>query len=138
MHSSRCKRKISIENIAKSSVIWIKGYSYEKVFNHQLNYQEIANRRTGLKLVASHRINYYIDADSDIKIFLKNNPALISKIKCKIIHHERIYLAFNKTPFAIHLKNTWDNTIPKLIQSGFLEKIYKDYGLKPLPLVFKK
>jgi len=130
--------KINIEDIARFSVIWIKGYSYEKIFSHQLNYQEIANRKTGLKLVANHRINYYIDADSDLKIFFKNNPGLASKIKCKIIHHEKIYLAFNKTPYAIHLKNIWDNTIPKLIQSGFLKKIYKDHGLKSIPQIFKK
>jgi polar amino acid transport system substrate-binding protein len=132
------KETISIENIVKFSVIWIKGYSYEKIFDHQFNYQEITNRQTGFKLIANHRINYYIDADSDIKSYLENNPTLASKIKCKIIHHESIYLAFNKAPYAMHLKTIWDNTIPTLIQSGFLEKTYKEYSLKSLPQIFKK
>jgi len=131
------KEKISIDNIAKSTVGWIKGYSIEKIFNRQLNFQEIINRKTGFTLVANARINYYIDAHSDIKHYFERNPILASKLKCETIHHENIYLAFNTTPYAIQLKDLWDATIPKLIQSGFMEKIYRQHGIKPLPEILK-
>jgi len=127
------KEKINIENIAKSTVGWIKGYSFEKIFDRQLNYQEITNRKTGITLIENARIEYYIDAYSDIKHYFESAPLIASKIRCETIHHENIYLAFNTTPYAIQLKNIWDKTIPKLIQSGYMEKIYREHGLKPLP-----
>lgn len=127
------KNKFSINILPNYSVAWIKGYGFEKILNIKLNYLEIENRKIGLTLVANQRIDFYIDAESDIKIYLNNEPKLAAKLICKLIHKEKIFLTFNKTLFGDKLKNIWDTTIPKLIKSGYIEQKFKEYDLKPMP-----
>ena len=86
--SIESKENISKASILKETVIWIKDYGYQTIFGHKIQYKEIPDRETGLKMVASGRAMYFIDAYSDIKIFLRNHPSLEKKIRCKVIHKE--------------------------------------------------
>jgi polar amino acid transport system substrate-binding protein len=125
--------EISEQALAGASVAWIKDYAFNEVLNVTLDFQELPDRATGLKMVANRRIDYYLDADSDIRIFLQDKPELAAQLKCQVIHKEKIYLAFADSPFARELMELWDSTMPSLIQSGYLKMKYEQYALKPFP-----
>lgn len=124
---------IDKKHLLNQEVAWIKDYSFERVLDLPLDYQEVPDRETGLKMVANGRVDLYLDAKSDIDIFFREQPQFKTMLKCKVVHREKIYLAFSEDSIGQSLRSKWDETIPVLIRNGYLKEVFKRYSLKPFP-----
>ncbi|MEO2279410.1 substrate-binding periplasmic protein [Pseudoalteromonas pernae] len=118
----------SVEELKAGVSAWVVDYGYNEIFDIRMFY-EVEDRTKGLKMLAKGRVDFFIDALSEITSELDKDLELNAKISCQVIHEESIYLAFHNNARGVSLKQKWDLRFSQLIANGELEKLFAKYNV---------
>ena len=121
----------SIDSLKDGVATWVVDYGYEAIFDVK-DYYEVEERAKGLQMVAKGRVDFYIDAFSEITRQLDNDAALKAQLTCNIIHEEPLYLAFHNNPRGRTLQNKWEQRFKQLREDNRLQVLFTKYGV-PYP-----
>ncbi|MFY8274967.1 substrate-binding periplasmic protein [Pseudoalteromonas sp. SSDWG2] len=105
---------------------WVKDYGYEAIFDIKQFY-EVPDRAKGLQMLSKGRVDYFIDALTEINLEFDAHPSLIAEVDCKVIHEEGLYIAFHDDERGQRLKKRWDTQFQHLLDSGEIKQMFVKY-----------
>ncbi|BFM15671.1 ABC transporter substrate-binding protein [Maricurvus nonylphenolicus] len=118
-----------LDNPGAIKLAWIRGYDYHlyaPIRSHTL----VNDDWTGIKLLASSRIDAYISAEEDIQSSAAElNINLNEQFRSEAIAYAKLYPVFNQSERGHQLLNIYDERMEELIRSGKINELYQRYNL---------
>ena len=112
---------------------WIRGYGYDQYLTSKVDFYEVDNHETGLKMLEAGRFNFFITAENEIDDALahakkhgylnENDYEIVSPVMSLGLH-----LVFSDTEKGRELAKIYDERMKHLILSGELEPYYKKWA----------
>lgn len=115
------------KSLANRKVAWILGYDYHNSLNVDVNLQEVRKAHSGLSMLKAGRIDFYIDAASDVAPLLNETKDHYQQETLLI---NNLYMAFANTLKGKLLAKIYDEEFIKHYQSGKIQQIYKDHNVR--------
>ncbi len=116
------------DSIKGKKVAWIRGYSFGDYINVPMNASEIGDRRQGIRMLQAKRIDFLIDAPSDIEDTIKKMKLNRSDFEMKDVEMLHMYTCFVKSAKGEELAKIWDEEFPKRVKSGEVKELFKKYN----------
>lgn len=111
-------------------VAWIVDYGYDKYLGVPVKLTEISDRASGIKMLQSGRIDYYIETKSTIVPALEEMGISDKDFTLVTLKWIKLYVCFAKSDKGSKLQAIWDKRIPELIKSGELAKLFSKWGFE--------
>jgi len=111
-------------------VAWIVDYGYDQYLSVPVKLTETSDRESGIKMLQSGRIDYYIETKSTIVPALAEMGISEKDFALETIKWIQLYVCFVKNDKGAKLQAIWDKRVPELIRSGELEKLFKKWGFE--------
>jgi hypothetical protein len=121
------------ETLGNYRLAWVRGYKYQAYLPNVQRYNEVARRTGILSMLTHNRIDYYIDAVTEIDDIASRakDPAQFRRTH---IADLPLYLCFADTPGARQLMALFDQRMALLVKSGQLKPIFAKWK-QPYPFV---
>ena len=127
--SARSGPDISL--LGQYQLAWLRNYQYQRYLPGIKHYTEV-QRRTGiLSMLDLGRVDYYIDALSEIQALLGESPQQ-SAYKVTHIIELPLYIGFTDSPKGHRLRALFDQRMDELVPSGQLREIFAKWH-QPYP-----
>lgn len=119
------------ETLGNYRLAWVRGYDYQSYLPNVRRYNEVIRRTGILSMLTHNRVDYYIDALTEVDYILKwaNDPAQFRRTH---IAELPLYLCFADTPEARTLMALFDERMALLVKSGRLKPIFERWK-QPYP-----
>ncbi len=121
-----------VETIMGKKVSWVEGYFYheylpESVVN-SISIRRVDERKIGFRLLNLSQIDFYVDAQGDVKdFFIANSEYHIEDFQLKKILELKLYVVFIDSPKGKALADLFDEEFTKLLITGQIKKLYDSY-----------
>ncbi|MBF0203667.1 MAG: transporter substrate-binding domain-containing protein [Desulfamplus sp.] len=119
-----------LNSIKNSTVAWIKGYSYDDYFSEDikksLHIREFNERDAIFKFFLTGKLDFYIDAQSDITDFFKKNAVIYQEkdfIRQTLLEL-KLFIVFTNDDKGRELASIFDRRMIELLKNGQLRKLY--------------
>lgn len=121
----------TLENIGKYRLAWVRGYDYQNYLPHVGNFREIQRREGILPMLEHDRVDFYIDALTEVDYVLEQSgePARFRRTH---IAELPLYLAFTHSEHGKALRDLFDRRMEQLVRSGELRPIFERWK-QPYP-----
>jgi len=121
------------ENLGQFKLSWVRGYDYQDYLPNVGEYREVQRREGILKMLERKRVDFYIDAQTEVDYVLNQAPeSERNQFRSTHIAELPLYLAFGKTEKGRALKELFDQRMDKLVASGELREIFSHWS-QPYP-----
>lgn len=107
---------------------WIRGYDYDSYLKVPVEANELKNRAGGIKMVASDRLDAFLDAKTEIELEIKNSNIDTSNLDIAELLKLKLFMAFSNTEKGKELAKIWDARLQELHESGELKAFYDKNG----------
>lgn len=119
-----------MRTLKNKKVAWIRGYNYQYFLNVPVQMEELSSYDQIFPLLERGRIDFYIDALSDISHTIEKYNIDVTQYEVGDIVAHNLYIGFSDTPTSEYLIALFDQRINELDKSGQLDKIYKKWGFE--------
>ncbi|MBF0573699.1 MAG: transporter substrate-binding domain-containing protein [Desulfamplus sp.] len=122
-----------IISIKKSTVAWIRGYSYDTYLSQDiaksLNIRLFNNREEIFKFFETGKLDFYIDAEADITDFFKKyaNQYLEQDFIRQTFLELKLFVVFTFDERGRKLAAIFDRRMEELLKKGEIKKLYNKY-----------
>ena len=123
---------IGVETIRGKKVSWIDGYFYheylpESIVN-SISIRRVDDRETGFRLLNLSQIDFYIDAQGDVKdFFIAKSGYHLEDFLMENVLELKLYVVFIDSPKGKALANLFDKEFTKLLTTGQIKSLYNSY-----------
>jgi polar amino acid transport system substrate-binding protein len=117
-------------SLKDKKVAWIIDYAYDKYLNVPIKLTEVSDTASGIKMLQSGRVDYYIETKSTIGPALKTLGIAEKDFHLDTVKWVKLYLAFSKNEKGQALQALWDKRMPVLFKSGQLKKAFDKWGFQ--------
>jgi len=117
-------------DLRDKKVAWIVDYGYEEYLEVPVKFTEVSNSESGIKMLQSGRIDYYIETKSDIGAALKGMGIPEKDFVLRTIKWIPLYTCFAKNDKGAQLQAIWDKRFPELYKSGELKTLFAKWGFE--------
>jgi polar amino acid transport system substrate-binding protein len=117
-------------DLKDKKVAWIVDYGYDKYLDIPVKLTETSDRESGIKMLQSGRVDYYIETKSTIEPALKDMGVSSKDFSLVTIKWIHLYVAFAKNAKGAQLQAIWDKRMPELLKSGELKKVFAKWGFE--------
>lgn len=115
-------------SLRDKKVAWIVDYGYDKYLTVPVQMIEVSDRASGIKMLQSGRVDYYIETKSTIVPALESLGISDKDYSLVTVKWIKLYVCFAKTDRGARLQAIWDKRMPELIRSGALKKDFQTWG----------
>lgn len=115
-------------SLKDKKVAWIVDYGYDKYLGVPVKLTEVSDRASGIKMLQSGRVDYYIETKSTIVPALADMGISDKDFSLVTVKWIKLYVCFAKNDRGARLQAIWDRKMPELIRSGALEKYFTKWG----------
>ncbi|MCV9921227.1 transporter substrate-binding domain-containing protein [Pseudomonas sp. BT-42-2] len=119
------------ENIGQYRLAWVRGYDYGSYLPNVREFREIQRREGILPMLEHERVDFYIDALTEVDYVL-GQAAQPERFRRTHIAELPLYLAFAKNGQGKFLRDLFDRRMEQLVRSGELKAIYEKWQ-QPYP-----
>lgn len=122
----------SLANLGSLRLAWVRGYDYQNYLpGIRGNFREIQRREGILPMLEYDRVDFYIDALTEVDSVLEqaSEPARFRRTH---IAELPLYLAFTHSEHGKALRDLFDARMEKLVRSGELKPIFEHWK-QPYP-----
>ncbi|MEX5590345.1 substrate-binding periplasmic protein [Pseudomonas urmiensis] len=119
------------ENIGQYRLAWVRGYDYGSYLPNVHKFREIQRREGILPMLEHERVDFYIDALTEVDYVL-GQAAQPERFRRTHIAELPLYLAFAKNGQGKFLRDLFDRRMEQLVRSGELKAIYEKWQ-QPYP-----
>ena len=126
------------ESLRGAKVAWIIDYGYDKYLGVPVKLTETSDRESGIKMLQSGRVDYYIETKSTIMPALEEMGISEKDFSLQTLKWIKLYVCFAKNDKGAALRTIWDRRMPELIRSGALEKLFAEWGFEESYAKLKK
>ena len=122
-----------IQTLVGKKVVWLNGYDYHTVSELeglQYEWDEVRSRENAWKMLGIDRIDFYMDALVDMEGSIEEGQIDMTPYQIETILTTNIYVGFGKSERAERLIEMYDRQIPKLLESGELQKIFEKWEME--------
>jgi polar amino acid transport system substrate-binding protein len=130
MPASKASAFAGEASLKGKKVAWIVDYGYEQYLDVQVNLTEVSDIQSGIKMLQSGRVDYYIDTKSTIEPSLEEMGISGGDFALKTLKWIRLYVCFVKNAKGAQLQAIWDKRMPVLMKSGQLKKAFEKWGFE--------
>jgi polar amino acid transport system substrate-binding protein len=117
-------------DLKDKKVAWIVDYGYDEQLDVPVKLTEVSNSESGIKMLQSGRIDYYIETKSDISAALEALGIPEKDFVFRTIKWIPLYACFAKNEKGAQLQAIWDRRLPELFKSGELKKLFFKWGFE--------
>lgn len=120
-------------SLAGKKVGWIRGYDFNDYLSVPVLKREVNKRKQGYSMLNKNRIDFYMDALTDLDIARKQGLIDDKKHQVEIVNRLNMYLVFSKNPRGKKLKDIFDQIFPTLVKSGELRRLFNKWQILTYP-----
>lgn len=113
---------------------WMRGYAFERYLDHLQQRNELQRRSSALPMLASRRIDYFIDARPELEEMLQGKGVDASVYRITDIASIPLYLGFADNERGRALAQLFDERMQVLYRSGELERLFARWQWPYAPL----
>ncbi|WP_433885449.1 substrate-binding periplasmic protein [Pseudomonas vranovensis] len=119
------------QTLGQYRLAWVRGYDYKSYLPNVGHFREIQRREGILPMLEHDRVDYYIDALTEVDYVLGQapDPKLFRRSHLAELP---LYLAFGRTAEGKALRALFDQRMDKLVASGELRAIFEHWK-QPYP-----
>ncbi|MCE5978666.1 substrate-binding periplasmic protein [Pseudomonas sp. JR33AA] len=121
----------TLETIGKYRLAWVRGYDYGNYLPNVHEFREIQRREGILPMLEHDRVDYYIDALTEVDYVL-GQAAQPERFRRTHVAELPLYLAFARNDQAKALCVLFDKRMKELVRSGELKPIFEHWK-QPYP-----
>lgn len=117
------------ELLKTKKIGWVRGYGFETLLSHQINFFEFNSAAIGYKVLSAGRIDIFLDYMDHWE-----ETCEASGVDCKQLEIaktdviESVYPVFQKNNKGRRLAQKWDDSLKVLYEKGFLNAKFLEYG----------
>ena len=112
----------------KGRLGWIRSYEYDQYLKEPHEFVEIDTRKSALKMLQIGRIDFFLDARTDILAELAKGEVNREEFQIEILFKLDLYLAFADTERGRKLRTMFDERMAELVPSGKLKPLFEKWG----------
>ncbi|MBJ9977445.1 transporter substrate-binding domain-containing protein [Pseudomonas sp. S75] len=120
-----------LADIGRSRLAWVRGYDFHRYLPGVDNYREIQRREGILPMLEHDRVDYYIDAQTEVDYVLEQ-ASQPSRFRRSHLVELPLYLAFTDSARGTQLRDLFDRRMEQLVRSGELKPIFQRWK-QPYP-----
>ncbi|HGM5578540.1 TPA: substrate-binding periplasmic protein [Pseudomonas putida] len=121
----------TLNSIGEYRLAWVRGYDYQNYLPEVKNFREIQRREGILPMLEHDRVDFYIDAETEVDYVL-NQSSQPGSFRRTHIAELPLYLAFTHNDQGKALRDLFDQRMEKLVRSGELKAIFEHWK-QPYP-----
>lgn len=121
----------TLDNIGQFRLAWVRGYDYGSYLPNAKNFREIQRREGILPMLEHDRVDFYIDAETEVNYVLGQAPDP-KQFKLTHVAELPLYLAFADSEQGKALRDLFDRRMEVLVRSGELKPIFERWK-QPYP-----
>ncbi|MDF0731348.1 transporter substrate-binding domain-containing protein [Pseudomonas entomophila] len=121
----------TLETVGKYRLAWVRGYDYQNYLPRVGNYREIQRREGILPMLEHDRVDFYIDALTEVDYVLEQSSEP-GRFRRTHIAELPLYLAFTRSDQGKLLRDLFDKRMEQLVRSGELRPIFERWK-QPYP-----
>ncbi|MDO7904064.1 substrate-binding periplasmic protein [Pseudomonas sp. K1(2024)] len=120
-----------VATIGRARLAWVRGYDFQKYLPDVNNFREIQRREGILPMLEHDRVDYYIDAQTEVDYVLEHADQP-SRFRRSHLTELPLYLAFTDSERGRALRELFDQRMETLVRSGELKPIFQRWK-QPYP-----
>ncbi len=109
---------------------WIVDYAYDKYLSVPVKLTEVSDRESGIKMLQTGRVDYYVETKSTIIPALKDMGISEKDFHLDTVKWIKLYVCFVQNDKGKALRAIWDRRMPELLASGALKKAFEKWGFE--------
>ena len=117
-------------SLRNSKVSWVRGIDYAEYLYPEFHLHEINHRASALKMLHLGRLDFFLGLRSEIDKSMDDEDR--QKLRLNDIFQLRSFITFTETPLGSALKKQFDDEFTRLLASGRLREIFRQWG-RPYP-----
>jgi polar amino acid transport system substrate-binding protein len=121
----------TLDTIGKYRLAWVRGYDYGSYLPNVREFREIQRREGILPMLEHDRVDYYIDALTEVDYVL-GQASHPERFRRTHVAELPLYLAFARNDQAKALCDLFDKRMKELVRSGELKPIFEHWK-QPYP-----
>ncbi|AFK70046.1 ABC transporter substrate-binding protein [Pseudomonas putida SJTE-1] len=121
----------TLDTIGKYRLAWVRGYDYGSYLPNVREFREIQRREGILPMLEHDRVDYYIDALTEVDYVL-GQASQPERFRRTHVAELPLYLAFARNDQAKALCDLFDKRMKELVRSGELKPIFEHWK-QPYP-----
>lgn len=121
----------TLETLGKYRLAWVRGYDYGSYLPNVREFREIQRREGILPMLEHDRVDYYIDALTEVDYVL-GQASQPERFRRTHVAELPLYLAFARNDQAKALCDLFDKRMKELVRSGELKPIFEHWK-QPYP-----
>ena len=121
----------TLDTLGKYKLAWVRGYSFGKYLPKVGEFREIQRREGILPMLEHKRVDFYIDALTEVDYVLDQAPDP-GRFRRTHVAELPLYLAFTRSEQGKALSEVYDRRMEQLVRSGELKAIYEKWQ-QPYP-----
>ncbi|KAB5618587.1 amino acid ABC transporter substrate-binding protein [Pseudomonas putida] len=121
----------TLNSVGEYRLAWVRGYDYQSYLPDVKNFREIQRREGILPMLEHDRVDFYIDAETEVDYVL-HQASKPQDFRRTHIAELPLYLAFTRSDQGKALRDLFDQRMEKLVRSGELRSIFERWK-QPYP-----
>ncbi|HEK1687208.1 TPA: transporter substrate-binding domain-containing protein [Pseudomonas putida] len=121
----------ALNSVGDYRLAWVRGYDYQNYLPNVKNFREIQRREGILPMLEHDRVDFYIDAETEVDYVL-HQASKPQDFRRTHIAELPLYLAFTHSDQGKALRDLFDQRMEKLVRSGELRSIFERWK-QPYP-----
>ncbi|WP_449430060.1 substrate-binding periplasmic protein [Pseudomonas putida] len=121
----------TLQTVGQYRLAWVRGYDYANYLPNVHNFREIQRREGILPMLEHDRVDFYIDALTEVDYVLSQAPQP-GRLRRTHVAELPLYLAFSRNVESKALRELFDKRMAQLVRSGELQAIFEHWK-QPYP-----
>ncbi|MFK3775772.1 substrate-binding periplasmic protein [Pseudomonas sp. NPDC089406] len=121
----------TLETLGRYRLAWVRGYDYASYLPNVRNFREVQRREGILPMLEHDRVDFYIDALTEIDYVVGQAPDP-ERFRKTHVAELPLYLAFSRSERGKALRDVFDQRMQVLVRSGELKPIFEHWK-QPYP-----
>jgi len=121
----------TLNTVGQYRLAWVRGYDYSSYLPNAKTFREIQRREGILPMLEHDRVDFYIDALTEVDYVLGQSPQP-ERFRRTHVAELPLYLAFARNDQARALRDLFDRRMDELVRSGELRPIFEHWK-QPYP-----
>ncbi len=115
------------ESLKNKKVAWIRGYDYHKNLGVKVKYYEVDSQKQAWGMMDIDRVDCFMASIEEIENYMSEHDISSRDYPIQEVITKQLYMWFNNSQRSRTLIDIYDQQIPRLLESGVLERIFKRY-----------
>ena len=120
-----------MQTLDNKHVAYIKGYAFRDYIDVDFKKHEYYQRERVFELLQSGKIDYYIDAEAEIRSELAKGYLNATEYEVFPLKNLELFFVFADNTQGIHLRDMFDSRFETLLASGEIHRLYEKWGWEP-------